>query len=43
MEDAETERKTENQMEILVQKRYGKCAGRDGGFIGHDKVEDICT
>ena len=33
-------RKTENQMERLVSKGYGKFGGRGEGRTGQDKVEE---
>ena len=36
----EMERKTENQVERLVKKRYGKCGVKGGGRTGQDKVEE---
>ena len=39
-QEKETERKRENQMERLVQKRYEKCVVNRGGRTGQDKLEE---
>ena len=37
----EIESKTENQVERLVEKIYGKCRVKGGGYTGQDKVEEL--